>query len=100
MRQAIVQKKARLEEQRLSLKRRLESELEPTARKAPGLERQLSEAASAIEAADQEEETLGRESARLQDLVVQVRTLKDSLVRLEDEGKESPRQAEAAERVP
>lgn len=88
LRQAITETKARLEEQRNSLKRRLESELEPTAQKAPSLEGQLSETASALEVLTREEETLGRESAQLQDLTVQVRTLNDSQKRLKTEGQQ------------
>lgn len=88
LRQAITETKARLEEQRTTQKRRLESELEPTARKASSLERQLSETANAIEALAQEEEVLGRESTRLQDLTVQVRTLNDTQERLKIEGKQ------------
>ena len=88
LRQAIAQTKARLEEQRLSLKRRLESELEPAAGRASGLERQISRVAGVFEALAEEEEMLGRESARTQDLTVQVRTLKDIQERLKIEGQQ------------
>ncbi len=88
LRQAISETKARLEERRITQERRLESDLEPVARKAPRLEGQLTEAASALEAIAQEEEMLGRESARIQDLAVQVRTLKDTQERLKIEGQQ------------
>ena len=88
LQQAIAQSKARLEEQRHAQIRLLERELEPTARKAPELQRRLSETANSLESLANDEKTLEQKSARLQELTVQAQTLSETQNRLLAEGKQ------------
>ncbi len=88
LRQVIAQRRARLEEQHLSQKRRLESDLEPAAQKAPVLEEQLVQCANRIAALEEEEKSLSENKVRLQDLGGEVATLRDNQKRLLREGKE------------
>ena len=88
LQQAVAQAKARLQEQLRSQKHRLESELEPTARNAPELQRQLSKAVNSLEALSEEEKALENESARLQKLTAQAHTLSDTLERFKTEGRQ------------
>ncbi len=88
LQQAIAQSKARLEEQRHSQIRLLERELEPTARKAPELQRRLSETANSLEVLSKDEKSLEQENTRLQDLTVQAHTLSETQNRLLAEGQQ------------
>ena len=86
--QAVAQARARLEEQLLTQKRLLKTELEPTARKAPDLQHRLSETATSLETIYAEEKSLEQENARLQELTVQAHTLSETQERLLAEGKQ------------
>ena len=86
--QAITQAKARLEEQSRTQKRLLTTELEPTAQKAPDLQRRLSDTANSLEALSDDEKALEQESARLQDLTVQAHALSETQKRLLADGKQ------------
>ena len=88
LQQAIAQSKARLEEQRHAQIRLLERELEPTARKAPDLQRRLSETANSLESLANDEKSLEQENTRLQDLTVQAHTLSETQNRILAEGKQ------------
>ena len=88
LQQAIAQSKARLEEQRHAQIRLLETELEPTARKAPDLQRRLSETANSLEVLSKDEKSLEQENTRLQDLTVQAHTLSETQNRILAEGKQ------------
>ena len=88
LRQVIAQRRARLEEQRLSQKRRLESDLEPAAQNAPVLEEQLVHCANRIAALEKEEKSLSEKKVRLQDMGSEAATLRDNQKRLLSEGKE------------
>ena len=88
LQQGIAQTKARLEEQRLSQKRRLESDLEPVVRKASALEEQLVQSAARIAALDGEEKALSEKKDKLQELSGAEATLRDNQQRLLSEGKE------------
>ena len=88
LQQAIAQSKARLEEQRHAQIRLLETELEPTARKAPDLQRRLSETANSLEVLSNDEKSLEQENTRLQDLTVQAHTLSETQNRILAEGKQ------------
>ena len=88
LQQAIAQSKARLEEQRHAQIRLIERELEPTARKAPELQRRLSETANSLEILSNDEKSLEQESSRLQELTVQAHTLSETQERLLAEGKQ------------
>ena len=88
LQQAVAQARARLEEQLLTQKRLLKTELEPTARKAPDLQRRLSETANSLEVLSKDEKSLEQKSARLQELTVQAQTLSETQNRLLAEGKQ------------
>ena len=62
LQQAVAQAKARLEEQCRTQKRLLDKELEPTARKAPELQRRLSETANSLEVLSNDEKSLEQEN--------------------------------------
>ncbi len=88
LQQAVAQSRARLEEQLLTQKRLLKTELEPTARKAPELQRRLSETVNSLETIYAEEKSLEQDSSRLQELTVQAHTFSKTQERLLAEGKQ------------
>ena len=88
LRQAIGQAKTLLEERSRSLRHRLDRELEPRAKASVQLEGQIAEARLDTEAFVKEEDALGRERTRLQELAVQMGQMKATQEQLKTEGEE------------
>ena len=88
LQQTITQAKARLEEQLHIQNRLLQNELQPTAQKAPDLQRRLSTAAKTLESLSNDERTLEQENVNLQDLTLQSNSLSEIQKRLKAEGRQ------------